>query len=523
MNHVLYAIFFLLNLFFVFFFVYPISCVFVEDTIKIHLNKINTNDFLKVCCGDFCSFFEYDIDKKTYLIFKSDFDLYKCDYVVELYTSTNNIFHLEHLLFLNNKKIIEVLDPYKNEKKKINLWTPSFEVLENKREQQHFYQPLGYNEKQKKKNNSNNVGINDNTTINNYIDNSELRMLNKFLKNKDIHKNVNKDIHKNVNKDIHKNVNKDIHKNVNKDIHNNVNKDIQKNVNKDIHKNVNTKMNKKMNKEINKKINKEINKTHYEYVNNKVNKQLLEKYTNQTNTNGIYPNSYTMNNSKKVNNNSYKNNIQIIDDFFLEKKNKLNESPKKDFEKNKNYVHKQDDTTIDKHPFYQVQNEPSDITIKNRNLFYQIYYMMYNFINKKNYIINRTFISSNEADHFLYNQTKNTNLNKYDNRNNYILFIIYKTFENKATVLVTFLTLLVVFIFLFKKKEGKQSVTLKQPIQNLAEPNLQKYEKTPAEIHVQYMNKVQTNFGSKIKNITDNDLINLMANNNAETIVICQP
>uniref|UniRef100_A0A8C9HFW6 diphthine methyl ester synthase n=1 Tax=Piliocolobus tephrosceles TaxID=591936 RepID=A0A8C9HFW6_9PRIM len=31
-----------------------------------------------------------------------------------------------------------------------------------KEEQQHFYQPLGYNEKQKKKNNSNNVGINDN-------------------------------------------------------------------------------------------------------------------------------------------------------------------------------------------------------------------------------------------------------------------------------------------------------------------------------------------------------------------------
>eukprot|EP00366_Plasmodium_knowlesi_P001231 XP_002258728.1 hypothetical protein, conserved in Plasmodium species [Plasmodium knowlesi strain H] len=57
----------------------------------------------------------------------------------------------------------------------------------------------------------------------------------------------------------------------------------------------------------------------------------------------------------------------------------------------------------------------------------------------------------------------------------------------------------------------------------LMKKNLSWAEKRLAEIHVAYKNKIKTNLGSKIEDIKNEDLINLIAHNKANLIIVCQP
>ncbi|SBS82730.1 conserved Plasmodium protein, unknown function [Plasmodium ovale] len=101
--------------------------------------------------------------------------------------------------------------------------------------------------------------------------------------------------------------------------------------------------------------------------------------------------------------------------------------------------------------------------------------------------------------------------NTYVPQNNYKARLI------GIVILLFSILIIVIHIFLRKKKcEMKDGDNVQKEV-------LKNGEKRLAEIHVEYMNKIQTNFGSKIKDITDEDLINLIALNKAETIVVCQP
>ncbi|EUD67477.1 hypothetical protein C922_02183 [Plasmodium inui San Antonio 1] len=84
----------------------------------------------------------------------------------------------------------------------------------------------------------------------------------------------------------------------------------------------------------------------------------------------------------------------------------------------------------------------------------------------------------------------------------------------KFASLLFFLAILIATIWIFLKRKKCKMKDEKNP---------RSAKKRLAEIHVAYKSKIQTNFGSKIKDITDEDLINLIAHNKAELIIVCQP
>ncbi|GAB66026.1 hypothetical protein PCYB_081870 [Plasmodium cynomolgi strain B] len=89
----------------------------------------------------------------------------------------------------------------------------------------------------------------------------------------------------------------------------------------------------------------------------------------------------------------------------------------------------------------------------------------------------------------------------------------YKSMLKIASLLLLLAILMATIWIFLKRKKCKMK----------DEKNPRCAEKRLAEIHVAYKNKIQTNFGSKIKDITDEDLINLIAHNKAELIIVCQP
>ncbi|SBT79159.1 conserved Plasmodium protein, unknown function [Plasmodium malariae] len=108
------------------------------------MNEMNACLFLKVCCADFCSFLEYDITKKTYLIIRENILLYNCKNIVKLYFSSDNaFFYFTNFIFMEND-IVEIVDSFEKEKRNFTFWKPLFEFLQVDNGKKYIFIPLAY-------------------------------------------------------------------------------------------------------------------------------------------------------------------------------------------------------------------------------------------------------------------------------------------------------------------------------------------------------------------------------------------
>ncbi|SCN61811.1 conserved Plasmodium protein, unknown function [Plasmodium chabaudi adami] len=386
------TLFLVANIFFLF--SYSFSCLYIEDTIKIKINNIRTGDFIKVCCDDFCSFLDYDVNKKTYLfIKKNNIILYKCKYILKVYNSRNYIFYFTNYIFLKNENsIIEFGDSFENEKGNFTFWKPTFELMNIKNK--YVYIPNGYYEIKKGSNNC--IGVNQ--------WNEKNKSITSFM-------------------------------------------------------------------QIIKDIILEIKKGNFIF---------FDKIYNQNaqHTNSILPN-----------------------------------------------CNKEKATT------YNGPTFPMMATGKTKKIhmaFYEIYYLLIDTIFYKPSILIISYISplwnsifkiyntslnaylyNNDSNHYGYwREAEKDNCNKF-------LKIYFNNISKNGTIIILLIALI---IFILKRKIWGTKTK-----QNSKTQSSRGNQNILAEIHVEYKNKVQTNFGSKIKDITDEDLINLIAHNKAETIIVCQP
>ncbi|KOB86371.1 hypothetical protein PFDG_02093, partial [Plasmodium falciparum Dd2] len=132
-------------------------------------------------------------------------------------------------------------------------------------------------------------------------------------------------------------------------------------------------------------------------------------------------------------------------------------------------------------------------------------------------IESHTVKKNNRKDIKNYNENKRIKI--IVNSSNY-------KYEKTQSILFLLICLLFMFFFLLfiyviiRKKQNKKNVQNKEINKNTYnEKNLKRL----AEIHVEYKKKIQTNLGSKIKDITNRDLIKLITYNKADSIVVCQP
>ncbi|CAG9478798.1 unnamed protein product [Plasmodium vivax] len=123
------------------------TCLHIEDTVKVELPKIGSGDFLKICCADFCSFQKYDVTTKTYLFIKENIILHNCKNGINLYHSSDYFFHLAH--FVKNDRMVEIVDSFEHQKVKFTVWEPLFELLSIGGGQKYVHMPLGFYEAKK--------------------------------------------------------------------------------------------------------------------------------------------------------------------------------------------------------------------------------------------------------------------------------------------------------------------------------------------------------------------------------------
>ncbi|CRG94149.1 conserved Plasmodium protein, unknown function [Plasmodium gallinaceum] len=395
------------------FFSYIFTCIHVEDTFKIKLKKINTGDFLKICCNNFCSYLKYDVTKKTYLLIKKNVALYSCTNMMKLYYS-NGHSYFTHFLFVNIDQVIEFIDSFEEEKKKFLFWKPFFELIEIIKEKKYIYSPLGYYQKN---------NFNSKNKLN-YYNNNELANHTKKYSICEEKKKKEED--------------------------------------------TNTK-----------------------------NDEIFEKckdYLKKHNKNNIYNMGSLIQNFREIIVEMKKEKI----DIFGNSKHVANK-----FGYSNNIINN--------------NNKNSSNIVEKYNSFHKIWE---NYLKKNIFIYNPIFLflfedqniwnfSIKEIDTSLdTNYKKKGNMQKKN----------YKEFLRKEIVLFLFIILTILVQIFLKRKKCKIKAGKKY--------TKNKYRITQnrlAEIHVEYNNKIQTNVGSKIKDITDEDLINLMAHNKAEIIIVCQP
>ncbi|KEG03392.1 conserved Plasmodium protein, unknown function [Plasmodium vinckei vinckei] len=386
------TLFLVANIFFLF--LYSFSCLYIEDTIKIKINNIRTGDFIKICCDDFCSFLDYDVNKKTYLfIKKNNIILYKCKHILKVYNSRNYIFYFINYIFLKNENsIIEFGDSFENEKGNFTFWKPTFEFMNIKNK--YVYIPNGYYEIKKVSSNC-----------------------------------------------------------------------IKSNEWNEKHKSITSFM------QIIKDFILEIKKGNFIIFDNiyKQNEQLTSSILSNCNkekTTTYNPTTFPMMTAGKTKN-IY---MTIYEIYYL---------------------------LIDA-IFYK----PSILIIS--------YILpLWNSIFKKYNTSLNVYLYNNDSNHCGYwGQVEKDKCNKF-------LKINFNNISKNGTIIILLIALI---IFILKRKTWKTKTQ-----QNSKTQNSRVNQNILAEIHVEYKNKVQTNFGSKIKDITDEDLINLIAHNKAETIIVCQP
>ncbi|CDU19272.1 conserved Plasmodium protein, unknown function [Plasmodium yoelii] len=390
------TLFLLANIFFLF--PYFFSCLYVEDTIKIKINNIRTGDFIKVCCDDFCSFLDYDVNKKTYLFIKeNNIILYKCNYILKVYNSRNYIFYFINYIFLKNENsIIEFGDSFENEKGDFTFWKPNFELMYIKNK--YVYIPNGYYEIKKASNNC--MGINP--------WNGKNKSITSFMQ-------IIKDFILEIKKG-------------NFIIFDNIYKQ---------------------------------NAQYTSSILPNCNKEKITTY------NGIAFPMMTTGKTKKIHTPFYEIYYLLID-------------------------------TILYNPFILIISYISPL---------------WNSIIKKYNATLNVYLYNNDNNHYDYwGQTEKDKYNKF-------IKIYIKNISKNKTIIILLITI-IIFICIFILKRKIWGIKTQQ---NTKTKSSRVNQNILAEIHVEYKNKVQTNFGSKIKDITDEDLINLIAHNKAETIIVCQP
>ncbi|CRG99643.1 conserved Plasmodium protein, unknown function [Plasmodium relictum] len=400
------------------FFSYIFTCIHVEDTFKIKLNKINTGDFLRICCNNFCSYLRYDVTKKTYLLIKENITSFSCkNTTVKLYYSNEHYFYFSHFIYANINQVNEFVDSFENEKKKIIFWKPFFEFIEIKKGKKYIYKPLGYYQKRKYNNQKKNFISKDKLNdYNNGVPNTKKFSSDKKKKNEDT-STKNDNINFEKCKDYLKKYNKNNICNMSSLIQN------------------------------------------FKELVVQIKKEKIGIFDNSLHVTENY--EYTNN----IINNNKKNSGNIIEESSS-------------FHKiYKNYLMK---IVLTYNPIFLFLFEDQNI---------------WNFSIKK---INTSLDTDYKKKGLMYKKN-------------------YKVLLRKEIVILIFIILIILIqIFLKRKKCKIKAEKYSNKKNKIAENRL-------AEIHVEYNSKIQTNVGSKIKDITDEDLINLMAHNKAEIIIVCQP
>ncbi|SOS78738.1 conserved Plasmodium membrane protein, unknown function [Plasmodium sp. gorilla clade G1] len=498
-----------------------VTCLYVEDTLKISLMNIKSGDYIKLCCDIFCSFYKYDIFKKTFFFLKKEnnITLYNCYGVIKIYYSKKYLFYFSTYINVEQNNIIEIIDSF--DKVKISryvFFTPLFEYITTKKNNMVYYIPFGYYKfgklknkmlNHKKTHNNNNNNNNTSLIINNqkiyYTYEQHTKQINKFKQ------------------DIFK------HNKYKQDRKNNKYKTVRK------YKKCTT-----------------FRKNCFTYI-----IPLFFYYIKSMNLKKCIPqhikyNIHTSNNNNNNNNNS-NNNFSSSSSyyyycccyfFYYTKKkhyilslghNKLL-LQKIIFNKCKIFQHIIEQNEKNKLRLYMYDN----IIFHNNMMKKKKQYN--NFVEAEIYKFLEILLFSNsyKKPHILYSKDieiieshtvkKNNRKDiKNYNENKRIKIIVnssnYK-YEKTQSILFLLICLLFMFFFLLfiyviiRKKQNKKNVQNKEINKNTYnEKNLKRL----AEIHVEYKKKIQTNLGSKIKDITNRDLIKLITYNKADSIVVCQP
>ncbi|SPJ10505.1 conserved Plasmodium membrane protein, unknown function [Plasmodium sp. DRC-Itaito] len=484
-------------------YIHLLSCLYVEDTLKIPLMDIKSGDYIKLCCDIFCSFYKYDIFKKTFFFFKKEnnITLYSCYDIIKIYYSKKYLFYFSTYINVEQNPIIEIVDSF--DKVKISryvFFTPLFEYITTKKNNMVYYIPFGYYKFKKLKN--------------------------KMLNNKKTHSNNNNNNNNNIFL-----INKQKLNYTYEQDKNQINK-----LKEDIFKDNKYKENRKNNKYTT------FRKNCFTYI-----IPLFFYYTKSMNLKKCIPQiiKYNIHTCKNNNNNYYyyyyhiycncyysycytkkKNYIlfighkKIIFKEFIFNKCKIFQYIIEEKEKNKLILYNNiilHNNMIKKYKTYKNPVEAEIYKFLEMLSFNNTYNPQILYSKDMEIITSHTIKRNNRKDIKNYNENKNIKI--IVNSSNY-------NYEKTQSILFLLICLLFMFFFLLfiyviiRGKKYKNNIQNKEINKNIYKD---KNFKRLAQIHVEYKKKIQTNIGSKIKDITDHDLIKLITYNKAETIVVCQP
>ncbi|KYN99467.1 putative membrane protein [Plasmodium gaboni] len=474
-------------------YIHPLICLYVEDTLKIPLADIKSGDYIKFCCDLFCSFYKYDIFKKTFIFLKKENNItvYNCYGIIKVYYSKKYLFYFSTFINVEQNNIIEIVDSFDKDKiSRYVFFTPLFEYTTTKKNNMVYYIPFGYYKFKKLKNetlnhkkthnNDNNIFSINKQKVNYYTYGQHIQQINKLKE------------------DIYK-----------------------------------YKKNRKNNKYI---IFIKNSSTYIIplsfYYNNSMNLKKcipqLIKYNIHTSNNNINNNNYYY----------YYNYCYYFCCYYIKKNYILSMGQKKlifkefIFNKYKEFQYIIEQNEKNKLILYVNYNMTKKYKTYNNLIDTEIYkFLEILFFNNTHH--NPQILYSKYMDIITSHNIKNNNNNinrdikNYNENKNIELLDNSSNYKDQQTQSMLFLSIcLFMFFFLLfiyviiRGKKNKNNLINKEINNN---PYKEKNFKRLAEIHVEYKKKIQTNLGSKIKDITDHDLIKLITYNKAETIVVCQP